>query len=65
MRAKGYPAYTTSTGWLGYSDDKVRRLCEEAVAAGWTHLKMKVGQDLEMNRRRAGLIRSIIGPRAS
>jgi L-fuconate dehydratase len=62
MRAQGYPAYTTSTGWLGYSDDKVRRLCEEAVAAGWTHLKMKVGQDLEMNRRRAGIIRSIIGP---
>ncbi len=63
MRAQGYPAYTTSTGWLGYSDEKVRRLCEEAVAAGWTHLKMKVGQDLEMNRRRAGLIRSIIGPK--
>jgi L-fuconate dehydratase len=63
MREKGYPAYTTSTGWLGYSDEKVRRLCEEAVAAGWTHLKMKVGQDLEMNRRRAGLIRSIIGPK--
>src|SRR6185369_14769533 len=63
MREKGYPAYTTSTGWLGYSDEKVRRLCEEAVAAGWTELKMKVGQDLEMNRRRAGLIRSIIGPK--
>jgi len=62
MREKGYPAYTTSTGWLGYSDDKVRHLSEEAVAAGWTHLKMKVGQDLEMNRRRAGIIRSIIGP---
>ena len=62
MRAKGYPAYTTSTGWLGYSDEKVRRLCQEAVAAGWTHVKMKVGQDLETNRRRAGLIRSIIGP---
>ena len=62
MRAKGYPAYTTSTGWLGYSDEKVRRLCQEAVAAGWTHIKMKVGQDLETNRRRAGIIRSIIGP---
>ena len=64
MRAKGYPAYTTSTGWLGYSDEKVRRLCEEAVAAGWTDLKMKVGQDLEANRRRAELIRSIIGPKS-
>jgi L-fuconate dehydratase len=59
---KGYPAYTTSTGWLGYSDDKVRRLCREAVAAGWTHLKMKVGQDLGTNVRRAELIREIIGP---
>jgi L-fuconate dehydratase len=58
----GYPAYTTSTGWLGYSDEKVRRLCREAVAAGWTHLKMKVGQDLGTNVRRAELIREIIGP---
>jgi L-fuconate dehydratase len=64
MREKGYPAYTTSTGWLGYSDEKVRRLCQEAVAAGWTHIKMKVGQDLETNVRRAGLIRDIIGPQA-
>src|SRR5262245_50419271 len=62
MREKGFPAYTTSAGWLGYSDDKVRRLCEEAVAAGWTHIKMKVGKDLEQNVRRASLIREIIGP---
>ena len=40
----GYPAYTTSTGWLGYSDEKVRRLCREAVAEGWTAFKMKVGR---------------------
>jgi L-fuconate dehydratase len=62
MREKGFPAYTTSAGWLGYSDDKVRRLCAEAVAAGWTHIKMKVGQDLDQNVRRAGLIREIMGP---
>ena len=62
MRERGYPAYTTSTGWLGYSDEKVRRLCQEAVAAGWTHFKMKVGQDLDTNLRRASLIREIIGP---
>jgi L-fuconate dehydratase len=37
MRRDGYPAYTTSTGWLGYPDDKVRRLCREAIAAGWNH----------------------------
>jgi L-fuconate dehydratase len=65
MRAKGFPAYTTSAGWLGYSDEKVRRLCEEAIAAGWTHIKMKVGKDLEQNVRRAALIREIIGPQAT
>ncbi|HWE96309.1 MAG TPA: L-fuconate dehydratase [Tepidisphaeraceae bacterium] len=62
VRDLGYPAYTTSTGWLGYSDEKVRRLCDEATAAGWTHFKMKVGQDLEANRRRAALMRDAIGP---
>ena len=65
MREKGFPAYTTSAGWLGYSDEKVRRLCEEAVAAGWTHLKMKVGKDLEQNVRRAALIREILGPQGT
>ena len=42
MRRDGFPAYTTSTGWLGYPDEKVRRLCSEAIAQGLTHLKMKV-----------------------
>src|SRR6185503_13691137 len=41
MRAEGYPAYTTSTGWLGYPDDKVQRLCREAIGQGWTAFKMK------------------------
>ena len=58
----GYPAYTTSTGWLGYSDEKVCALCEQAVAEGWAHFKMKVGVDLEANRRRAALMRRSIGP---
>jgi L-fuconate dehydratase len=62
MREEGFPAYTTSTGWLGYPDEKVRRLCREAVAAGFTHLKMKVGRDLETNQRRARLMREEIGP---
>ena len=62
MRTKGFPAYTTSTGWLGYPDEKVRRLCREAIAQGWTFFKMKVGQDLEGNLRRAALMREEIGP---
>lgn len=62
IRAEGYPAYTTSTGWLGYADDKVRRLCREAVAAGWTAFKMKVGRNLEDNLRRAAIMREEIGP---
>lgn len=57
----GYPAYTTSAGWLGYSDDKIRRLCRQAVKEGWTHIKMKVGADLENDIRRAGIIREEIG----
>jgi L-fuconate dehydratase len=62
MRERGYPAYTTSTGWLGYSDDKVRRLCREALAQGWTAFKMKVGTSLQDNLRRAALMREEIGP---
>lgn len=61
LRRDGYPAYTTSTGWLGYSDEKVRRLCCEAVDQGWTAFKMKVGQNLEDNIRRAALMREEIG----
>jgi L-fuconate dehydratase len=62
LRAKGFPAYTTSTGWLGYSDDKVRRLCREALAQGWTHFKIKVGVNIEDDCRRAALMREEIGP---
>jgi len=61
MRRDGYPAYTTSTGWLGYSDDKVRKLCREAIAQGWTAFKMKVGTNLRDNIRRAALMREEIG----
>ena len=57
----GYPAYTTSSGWLGYSDEKVRRLAREGVAAGWTHFKLKVGLDLEADIRRAAIMREEIG----
>jgi L-fuconate dehydratase len=58
----GYPAYTTSAGWLGYDDDKIRRLARAAVAEGWTHVKIKVGRDLEDDVRRARIVREEIGP---
>jgi L-fuconate dehydratase len=61
MLRDGYPAYTTSTGWLGYTDEKVRRLCREAMAQGWTAFKMKVGPNLQDNVRRAALMRQEIG----
>ncbi|MCI0511177.1 L-fuconate dehydratase [Chromohalobacter marismortui] len=61
MRAEGYPAYTTSAGWLGYSEDKIRRLAREALAEGWTHFKQKVGGDLEEDRQRARILRDEIG----
>ena len=60
--ASGYPAYTTSAGWLGYDDAKVEALVREAVAAGFTHVKMKVGSDLASDDRRAALIRRELGP---
>ena len=62
MRAEGYPAYTTSTGWLGYPDEKVRRLCREAIDQGWNAFKMKVGLNLHDNMRRAAIMREEIGP---
>jgi L-fuconate dehydratase len=62
MRAVGYPAYTTSSGWLGYADDKIRRLCREGIAEGWTHFKLKVGRDLDEDIRRARIVREEIGP---
>ena len=62
LRRDGFPAYTTSPGWLGYSDEKLRRLCREAIADGWTAFKMKVGPDLGENERRAAVVREEIGP---
>lgn len=62
MLAQGFPAYTTSAGWLGYSDEQLRQLCREVVGEGWTHLKMKVGANLEDDLRRAAIIREEIGP---
>jgi len=61
--AQGYPAYTTSAGWLGYSDEKLRRLCREGLAQGWEHFKIKVGGSLDDDLRRCGIVREEIGPR--
>jgi L-fuconate dehydratase len=58
----GYPAYTTSVGWLGYPDDKIRRLCREALAQGWTKFKLKVGLDIDDDIRRMRIVREEIGP---
>jgi L-fuconate dehydratase len=63
MRRDGFPAYTTSAGWLGYSDEKIRALCREAVNQGWTHVKIKVGRDIEDDMRRARIVREEIGTR--
>jgi L-fuconate dehydratase len=62
LEAEGYPAYTTSAGWLGYSDAKISRLCRQGMANGWNHFKIKVGQDLADDIRRCRLIREEIGP---
>lgn len=65
LERTGYPCYTTSAGWLGYSDDKLRRLCQEAVDAGYRHVKLKVGADLEEDIRRLRIAREVIGPDAN
>jgi L-fuconate dehydratase len=62
LLAEGYPAYTTSPGWLGYDDEKLARLCREAVADGFTQIKLKVGADLADDVRRLSLARKVVGP---
>jgi L-fuconate dehydratase len=61
MLRDGYPAYITSAGWMGYPDEKVRALCREAMAAGWTRFKIKVGRDATENAHRCALVREEIG----
>ena len=62
LTTEGYPCYTTSAGWLGYDDAKLRRLCREAVDAGFRHIKMKVGRDLADDIRRLTIARETVGP---
>lgn len=59
---RGYPAYTTTPGWLGYSDEKLDRLCREAVADGFGQIKLKVGGNLEDDVRRLRIARAAVGP---
>ena len=61
LQRDGYPAYTTSAGWLGYDDDKLRRLCRDCLAQGWNVFKIKVGRDLNDDIRRCRIIREEIG----
>ena len=62
LEATGFPCYTTSAGWLGYPDDKLRRLAQEAVDAGFDYIKLKVGRDLEDDVRRLTIAREVLGP---
>ena len=62
LEREGYPCYTTSAGWLGYDDDKLRRLCKEAIDAGFNHVKMKVGRDKADDVRRLTIAREVLGP---
>jgi L-fuconate dehydratase len=65
LEREGYPAYTTSCGWLGYPDERITALCNEALAAGWNHFKLKVGNSREDDERRCALVRKLIGPQRS
>jgi L-fuconate dehydratase len=62
LQREGYPCYTTSAGWLGYDDDKLRRLCKEAIDAGFNHIKLKVGRDKADDIRRLRIAREVLGP---
>jgi len=62
LERNGYPAYITSAGWLGYGDEKMRRLCREAVNAGFKHIKIKVGVSVADDVRRCRIARETIGP---
>ena len=61
LERHGYPAYTTSPGWLGYDDEKLRQTCLEAVSQGFTRIKLKVGEDIERDQRRCAIAREVLG----
>ena len=61
LERHGYPAYTTAPGWLGYGEEKLRRLCEDARSSGFRHVKLKVGEDIENDHRRCSIAREALG----
>lgn len=61
MIKNGYPAYTTSIGWLGYEEKRVRQLCREAIKQGYEYFKIKVGQNIDEDKSRLKIIRQEIG----
>lgn len=61
LLTNGYPAYTTQIGWMGYTNDRIRKLCKEYLAKGFTAFKLKVGQDLKSDKFRCNLVREEIG----
>lgn len=61
LKSEGYPSYTTSAGWLGYSDEALRDKCADLKQRGWAHFKIKVGRDLEDDRRRCRVLRQHMG----
>ena len=64
LERHGYPAYTTSPGWLGYDDETLLRLCREARSRGFRHIKLKVGENRERDQRRCAITRNALGPDA-
>jgi L-fuconate dehydratase len=62
LRANGLPAYTTSPGWLGYTDEKMLKLTQEAMDQGFKLLKYKCGKSLEDDKRRLRKVRELVGP---
>lgn len=61
LNSQAVPAYTTSDGWLGYGEDKMRGLLQETLAKGYRHFKLKVGSDVAQDRQRLTIAREIIG----
>jgi L-fuconate dehydratase len=62
LMTSGYPAYTTSVGWMGYTDEYIRQACGQALHEGWTHFKVKVGGNPQDDERRVRMVRDAIGP---
>ncbi|MCJ1255476.1 L-galactonate dehydratase [Lignoscripta atroalba] len=60
-RSRAVPAYTTTAGWLGYGEDKMKRLLEDTLSKGYRYFKLKVGTSVEVDKRRLSIARDVIG----